>query len=577
MHQSSSKSHGVGLFVSLFVVLGVFLLAAAQSALASTTVVLKLHAAEGSDFSRYRLYVDGVVVSDSRVSEKSWVYVQLEVPGLDDGLPHEIALEHYYDTRDRALYVDWIKVGDQVIDAASGVQDVGAQDGENLRTGADAEIFYWNGVLYLDVPAQVAADDGAADDRTTDGGTTDGETGDGETGDGGSTDGDTTVGDIGDGGSTDGDSGDGSTTDGDTGGEQTQSDAADAYFHPPLPLNNLRIYNVKPSGFQKVTGGANEDLLLVSPGETIDGKFQMHVEGFRGVYWIGATFDPDPAGTLVSPNGKTVKGIGALIKIRTHPDAQGRPFIYLDRMRLKTSKIKFGDFLQLGGAAGTGDWGDWPDVYRCRMLADPLYGWRGYYGGSFSKHVSKSDFTKFDMGGVRHSYAAMMDVTWGYQSEFLVPTWASGKQPYSGPDGKGSASYWDTVVRAVTDSSIKSYSRPKSFFLARSSDEVSAGNHISYYLYQGDDNGKGVFSVPVGVKGSAKPTVHPSGGSYAPRDHGSYLDWPSSPRHPFVKGRLQNGAAQSVPVMVREGDTGYGRRVTDRASLIAAVEAGCGR
>ncbi|MCB1884646.1 MAG: hypothetical protein KDG89_11755 [Geminicoccaceae bacterium] len=341
----------------------------------------------------------------------------------------------------------------------------------------------------------------------------------------------------------------------------------------PQPLANLRVVQLDASGFQSVKGGGDEDLLLVSPSGVIDGKFKVEVEGFRGVYWIGASFNPAPAGTLKSPNGRTVEGVGTIIRIRTSANAVSRPFIVLGRMRLDTDRIVFGDFIQAGGAARAGDWGDWPDVYRCRIKAEPLFGWTGYFGGSFSPYVSHSDFTKFETGGVRHSYASRIDAAWGYQGEYVLPSYASDKQPYKGPDGYGTAHYWNYLARVETRSDLGAKDEPNAFFLARGSDEVSANRHITYVFHESGNGGKGVYVLPEGGRGSIKSAVHPEGGAYAPKDYGDYLAWPN-PARPFVEGRLKN-AAGNVPSMVGDDEIGWGRRVTDRAGLVEALGSLC--
>lgn len=376
----------------------------------------------------------------------------------------------------------------------------------------------------------------------------------------GSTSGSTTVG-----GSTSGTS----TTGGSSGSGSGSGSLTDVPTIPS-PAASLVIHYLQPSGFQKVTGRADQDLLLVSPSQSINGKFQIDVDGFRGIYWIGASFDPQPAGWLTSPNNRRTEGVGTLIRIRTHKDAV-RPFIVLGRMHLKTSNIDFGDFAQLGGNTSAGKWQSWPDVWRCRMIAEPLYGWRDYKGGSFSQYVSHSDFTKFETGGVRHSYAAKIDATWGYQGEYVLPSYASDKKPYRGPDGRGTAQYWDYVARAVTNSAIGSESKPKAFFLARSSDEVAAGDYITYRF---NTSGRGVWLVPV----SGRPVgeqIHPGGGAYAPQISGSTLTWRSPSGDPFVVGRINDGSKATPPGVVSAGEIGHAQRVTDRTALERAIAGLC--
>lgn len=338
----------------------------------------------------------------------------------------------------------------------------------------------------------------------------------------------------------------------------------------PSPAANLVIQHLQPSGFQKVTGRADQDLLLVSPDGPIDGKFQIDVKGFRGVYWIGASFDPRSAGWLTSPNGRRTEGVGTLVRIQTHKDAV-RPFIVIGRMQLETSNLDFGDFLQLGGDTTVGKWQAYPDVWRCRIIAEPLFGWRDYKGGSFSQYVSHSDFTKFETGGVRHSYAARIDATWGYQGEYVLPSYASDKKPYKGPDGRGTAQYWNYVARAVTNSAIGSEPRPKAFFLARSSEEVAAGDYITHRF---NTDGQGVWIVPAsGLK--VTNHVHPGGGAYAPQLNSGTLTWRNPSGDPFVVGRINDGGKAKAPTVVGTSEVGYRQRVTDRPGLERAIAGLC--
>ena len=143
----------------------------------------------------------------------------------------------------------------------------------------------------------------------------------------------------------------------------------------------------------------------------VTGQFLLNVEGFRGIYYIGAAFDPAPMGWLKSPNGRKVDGIGSLLKLRTHKDAD-RPFVYLSRVSFRTSNIVFGDFLQFGGAAPAGRWGGWPDLYRYKILAEPLFGWTGYWGGSFSQYVSHSEWVKA-LSAYISSYSHMAEFSRG--------------------------------------------------------------------------------------------------------------------------------------------------------------------
>jgi hypothetical protein len=400
---------------------------------------------------------------------------------------------------------------------------------------------------------------------TTSGGSTSGGSTSGGSTSGGSTAGGATAGNPTAGGATSGGSTAGSPASGGSGSSSPTDVPA-----IPSPAANLVIHYVQPSGFQKVTGRADQDLLLVSPDRSIDGKFQIDVDGFRGVYWIGASFDPQPAGWLTSPNGKRTEGVGTLVRIRTHKDAV-RPFIVLGRMDLKTSSIDFGDFAQLGGDTAAGKWQAWPDVWRCRIIAEPLFGWRDYKGGSFSRYVSHSDFTKFETGGVRHSYAARIDATWGYQGEYVLPSYASDKKPYRGPDGRGTAQYWDYVSRTVTNAAIGSQPKPKAFFLARSSEEVAAGDYITYRF---NTSGRGVWVVP--VKGRpVTDHIHPGGGAYAPQVTGSTLTWRNPSGDPFVVGRINDGSKATPPTVVGTGEVGYRQRVTDRPGLERAIASLC--
>ncbi|MEZ5865987.1 MAG: hypothetical protein R3D25_18650 [Geminicoccaceae bacterium] len=392
---------------------------------------------------------------------------------------------------------------------------------------------------------------------------------------GSSTSGSSTSGSSTSGGSTTGSStASGSTSTGSTATSSTAGDPGSSSSTDvpaiPSPGANLVIHYVQPSGFQKVTGRADQDLLLVSPDRSIDGKFQIDVDGFRGVYWIGASFDTLPAGWLTSPNGKRTEGVGTLIRIRTHKDAV-RPFIVMGRMHLKTSKLDFGDFAQLGGNTTVGKWQAYPDVWRCRIIAEPLFGWRDYKGGSFSQYVSHSDFTKFETGGVRHSYAARIDATWGYQGEYVLPSYASDKKPYRGPDGRGTAQYWDYVARAVTNAAIGSEPKAKAFFLARSSDEVAAGDYITYHF---NTSGRGVWVVPAGSR-PVTDHIHPGGGTYAPQVSGSTLTWRKPSGDPFVVGRINDGSKATPPSVVGTGEVGYRQRVTSRSGLEQAIAGLC--
>jgi len=505
-----------------------------------TRIVLRMHAEPGSAYSRYRLLVGDDIVADDRVAAESWTNITHYVEGIDSTSGHRLGVEHYDDNSRRVLSVDSVRVNDTTKAAQEGYQTT-TLFGRSFRVNSsDPGRIDRNGTLFIDFPA--SAFGGAANDDGT-----------------GGTDDDAT-----------------SVADDPAAGDDTSSGGLAGFPAIPEPLAKLRVHQLKPDGRQTVKGGGDEDLLLVSPGRTIDGEFQVVVEGFRGVYWIGASLDVAPGGWLKTPNGRTVEGVGAVAKIRTHPDPVSRPFIVLGRMDFRTSRITFGDFLQLGGDTTAGKWSAWPDVYRCRIKAEPLYGWSGYNGGSYSKYVSHSDFTKFEMGGVRHSYAAGIDVAWGYQGEYVLPSWASDKKPYAGPDGRGSAQYWNYVARAVTNEAIGAKSDPNAFFLARGSNEVSSGDHITYRFHEGGGAGKGTYLVS---KASGTPItehIHPGGGSFAPIDKGGHVVWPKKAGHAFVEGRVKDGRAQSVPTMVRASEIGWQHRVTDRASLIDALDELCG-
>lgn len=119
-----------------------------------SVIVLRVHAAEGSDLSKLRLLVDGQEVAATGVAAKDWQELRFEVAGLTAGAPHEIGIQHYNDTAARALSVDWVEVNGLRLDAAAGVQDVGALDGVNLLRGAAAETIRFNGTLLLTAPAE---------------------------------------------------------------------------------------------------------------------------------------------------------------------------------------------------------------------------------------------------------------------------------------------------------------------------------------------------------------------------------------------------------------------------------------
>ncbi|MFO1067503.1 MAG: hypothetical protein U1E14_03160 [Geminicoccaceae bacterium] len=347
-------------------------------------------------------------------------------------------------------------------------------------------------------------------------------------------------------------------------------------LRPPPPLAALRVHAVRPEGRQRIEGGPDEDLLLVHPDGEITGAFQLEVDGFRGIYLIGASYDPAPMGWLTAPSGARAEGIGALLKLRTHGRAV-RPFVYLARVRLRTSRIRFGDFLQVGGGAPAGAWEAWPDVYRHRILAEPLFGWKDHAGGSFSAFVSHSDFIKAELGGIRHGYAAAIDVTWGYQAEYVTPTYAFDFRPYAGPDGPGTLHYWDYVARMAVDPALDPDARPKAFFLSRASDKAAAGEIYAIDLHGADGEGRGVFVVPQPGSASIAAAVHPGKGAFAPVAEGDGLVWPPTATldgRPVVRGRLIDGARVPPPVVVSEAEVGHAWRITGREALMAYIEGG---
>ncbi|MFO1067504.1 MAG: hypothetical protein U1E14_03165 [Geminicoccaceae bacterium] len=346
---------------------------------------------------------------------------------------------------------------------------------------------------------------------------------------------------------------------------------------PPQPLARLRVYEVKSSGRQSVSGGPDEDLLLVHPPQEITGAFQLTVSGFRGIYYIGASFNPAPMGWLNTPNGRRVEGIGALLRLRTHRYAVSRPFIYVARLRFRTSRIVFGDLLQVGGSAPVGEWGGWPDIYRHKIRAEPLFGWSGHHGGSFSSGVSHSDFIKAELGGVRHGYAADIDVTWGYQTEYVTPTSAFSFRPYKGPDGYGQLNYWNYVSRIVTRPDLAAESDPSAFFLSRGSKYVANDEYYSVTFGEGGNAGRGVWIVPPSGRNSILTHVDPDDGVFGARESGGALVWPQSGypnNRPMVTGRVLNGAVAAPPTMVRDQDVGHGWRVTSRDALLDYIDGG---
>ncbi|MEZ5859220.1 MAG: carbohydrate-binding domain-containing protein [Geminicoccaceae bacterium] len=101
--------------------------------------MLTLAAAPGSDFAKFRLLVDGEVVGEARVTTASATELAFTVAGLDDGAPHEVAVEHYHDTAARALSILGVGINGTALDPADGTQDVGPRDGKAIleRRGGD--------------------------------------------------------------------------------------------------------------------------------------------------------------------------------------------------------------------------------------------------------------------------------------------------------------------------------------------------------------------------------------------------------------------------------------------------------
>ena len=348
-------------------------------------------------------------------------------------------------------------------------------------------------------------------------------------------------------------------------------------MRPPAPLAKLRVYEVRPSGRQVVTGGHDEDLLLVHPPQTIVERFQLEVDGFRGIYYIGGSFDPAPGGWLRTPSGRTAQGIAALLRLRTHRAPVARPFVYLARLRFQASRIAFGDWIQVGGGAPVGAWQHWPDLYRHKILADPLFGWDSYHGGSFGPNVSHSDVTKYDMGGIRHSYTAAVDLGAGYHGDYATPSWATGFTAYAGPDGHGRQHYWSTVLRLVVDRSLGSEPTPVALFLARGPEAIRNGEYYTTILHEGGTDGRGVFVVPPSPTAPLVRTVFPSSGSFAPIEANGALVWPASglpDDRPFVVGRAIDGRRTAPPGVARPDQVGWARRVTNRQALLREIEGG---
>jgi acyl-CoA thioesterase-1 len=128
----------------------------------TTVIVVRAHAAEGSDLSKLRLLIDGREVAVANVTGKDFSELRFEVAGIAGGAAHEIGVQHYNDTAARALSIDWVEVNGVRLDGASGTQDVGALDGVNLVRGTAAETITFNGTLLLTAPAS-AFPTGSAD------------------------------------------------------------------------------------------------------------------------------------------------------------------------------------------------------------------------------------------------------------------------------------------------------------------------------------------------------------------------------------------------------------------------------
>jgi hypothetical protein len=219
---------------------------------------------------------------------------------------------------------------------------------------------------------------------------------------------------------------------------------------PPAPLAKLTVHNIVAGGPPNVISGpADADLLLVSPPGTMSSYCKVQVRGFRGVWCIGGSYSKAPAGTLVAPNGVTVPGTGALMHIQNHAHAV-RPFTYLSDLAIDTTRCAYGDMFQLGGAAWVGAWDCWPDVWMQRLRCAPgALGWGGYWGGTNGHYVSHSDFRKADMGGWRNLYTKDLDVRWGFQMFFDVPSFATNDIDYCGPGGPGQSHFWNTTMRPI--------------------------------------------------------------------------------------------------------------------------------
>ncbi len=347
-------------------------------------------------------------------------------------------------------------------------------------------------------------------------------------------------------------------------------------FKPPQPLANLRIEQLQPKGIQSFNGPGNQDLLLVAPNQVVDEIFEVRVEGFRGIYLIGGTFNVKPQGWLTTPNGKKVYGMAKVFQFKLHANPVSRPFVYVSKLKILSNQVSFGDIFQIGGSAGTNAMRNWMDFYAWKIKADAPVGWGGYYGGSFSKNVSHSDFV-IKTGAVRNVYVGNTDVAGGYQHFFTVPGWTTGRTAYRGPEGIAETHYWSTVSRIKVNSAIGSVAEPTVFFMAIGSGEVAQGQYATHYFHEGNNAGAGNYIVPLPGKGSILTHVHPENGNYAPTERANYLEWnqtsfPGGNR--FVVGRVYHGGKLNPPTVVRDSEIGFRNRVTNRQELLTEINGG---
>jgi hypothetical protein len=353
---------------------------------------------------------------------------------------------------------------------------------------------------------------------------------------------------------------------------------------PPAPLPKLRIVPIDPrKRTTTIKGGGDEDLLLVLPAGVCVGAFQVMVDGFRGVYLIGGDVRIQPWGTLRSPNGRKVAGIGTFLRIRNHRYPVSRPFVYLARIGYRPAPLLsrwpteaiFGDFLQCGGAAPLGEWGAWPDIYRSHILAGPFYGWSGYYGtqgdgyNTMSRNVSHADFVKPETGGIRRLYTSNVDVAWGYQCEFASrPSYATSYKPYAGPDGAGKAYYWRYVGRAVTRPDLQTEPRPVIMWLADDTSQVVKGAYSTAVFV------RDVYVVPV-QQGPITAAVKPRDGTYKAIEKDGMLSWPKPGPggRAIATGSIRNGSVHAaMSETCRESSIGAAWRVATARQLIEYIE-----